>query len=156
MGCSKRGWGRNIDPSMLCRDFWETLPPCTVRETREYARSGGGLMFGGRLPITSNVSCNFPCVSSIGFSVIGIYLGVVQYSFISKPPSRRAFRGLSRPQENPKKLHLTTIKAYMLTHIILSFRRPFRRAFADLSRPQKSTVLVSHMFRLYINCKQGF
>ena len=73
------------------------------------------------------------------------------------PCLSRTFRGLPRPKENPQKLHLTTItKAYMLTHIILPFRRPFRRAFADLSRPQKSTHFASHMFRLYIKCKQGF
>ena len=68
------------------------------------------------------------------------------------PCLSRTFRGLSRPRENPQKLHLRTIKAYMLTHIIL----PFRRAFADLSRPQKSTDFASHMFGLYIKCKQGF
>ena len=72
------------------------------------------------------------------------------------PCLSRTFRGLSRPKENPQKLHLTTIKAYMKTHIILPFRRPFRRAFADLSRPQKSTDFASHMFWLYININKGF
>ena len=86
-----------------------------------------------------------------------LYMGVVQYSFTSKPPSRRAFRGPFAAQTKPaKKLHLRTIIAPMLKHIILPFRRRFRRAFADLSRPQKSIDFASHMFRLYIKCRQGF
>ena len=97
--------------------------------------------------------------SGMLYACIYIYGGCPIFLYLKttlSPCLSRTFRGLSRPKENPQKLHLTTIKASMLTQIILPFRRPFRRAFAHLSRPQKSTDFASHMFRLYIKCKQGF
>ena len=93
------------------------------------------LLWSGYVSITLRGVCEaLPlqelCKVYMGGCPIFLYLKTTLSPCLS-----RTFRGLSRPKENPRKLHLTTIKASMLTHIIL----PFRRAFADLSRPQKST-----------------
>ena len=118
------------------------------RHSGSYASFLGGSPSQGTLgPILQRLIWGNPC----GGCPIFLYLKTTLSPCLS-----RTFRGLSRPKENPQKLHLTTIKASMLTHIILPVRRPFRRAFADLSRPQKSTDFASLMFRLYIQCKQGF
>ena len=139
--------------SIKCREGGRAKRGSFSSKTMETDRRVG---MGVQFPCHPHVMCVYIYI----YIRISIYGGCPIFLYLKttlSPCLSRAFRGLSRPKENPQKLHLTTItKAYMLTHIILPFRRPFRRAFADLSRPQKSTHFASHMFRLCIKCKQRF
>ena len=125
------------------RFWWSCLR--TLDIPHSHSRMLGGIAtILATAPEVATACCHWHSKLLSGSCPIFLYLKTTLSPCLS-----RTFRGLSRPKENPQKLHLTTIIAPMLTHIILPFRRPFRRAFADLSRPQKSIDFASHVPALY-------